>query len=105
MIYLDNNATTQVDPVVFEKMKPYFLDQFYNASSNTHSLGIQVKNVVEESRELIAELFNRNPQEIIFTSGSTESINLALKGIFNEVQNTLSIRYFFEEVVYCNFEI
>ena len=87
MIYLDNNATTQVDPVVFEKMKPYFLDQFYNASSNTHSLGIQVKNVVEESRELIAELFNRNPQEIIFTSGSTESINLALKGIFHEVQN------------------
>ena len=87
MIYLDNNATTQVDPVVFEKMKPYFLDQFYNASSNTHSLGIQVKNVVEESRELIAELLNRNPQEIIFTSGSTESINLALKGIFHEVQN------------------
>ena len=87
MIYLDNNATTQVDPAVFEKMKPYFLDQFYNASSNTHSLGIQVKNVVEESRELIAELFNRNPQEIIFTSGSTESINLALKGIFHEVQN------------------
>ena len=87
MIYLDNNATTQVDPAVFEKMKPYFLDKFYNASSNTHSLGIQVKNVVEESRELIAELINRNPQEIIFTSGSTESINLAIKGIFHEVQN------------------
>jgi len=87
VIYLDNNATTQVDPAVFEKMKPYFLDHFYNASSNTHSLGIQVKNAVEESRELIAELFHRNPQEIIFTSGSTESINLALKGIFHEVQN------------------
>ena len=87
MIYLDNNATTQVDPLVFEKIKPYFVDQFYNASSNTHSLGIKVKNVVEDCRELIAEIFNRNPQEIIFTSGSTESINLALKGIFHEASN------------------
>lgn len=87
MIYLDNNATTQVDPLVFDKMKPYFIDKFYNASSNTHSLGIQVKNVVEECRELIAEIFNRNSQEIIFTSGSTESINLALKGIFHETIN------------------
>ena len=87
MIYLDNNATTQVDPMVFETMKPYFVNEFYNASSATHSLGLKIKNVVEESREEIAEIFKRNPQEIIFTSGSTESINLALKGLFYDQNN------------------
>ncbi len=87
MIYLDNNATTQVDQKVFEKMKPYFTDQFYNASSNTHSPGIKIKNAVEESRDLIAELLERSPQEIIFTSGSTESINLAIKGFFEDLKD------------------
>lgn len=77
--YLDTAATTKLDNRVLEGMMPYFLDLFGNASS-THKLGEHSKNAVENSREKISSALNCSASEIIFTSGSTESINLAIKG-------------------------
>lgn len=79
LIYLDNAATTRIDNRVLEGMMPYFLDLFGNASS-THKLGEQSKKAIETSREKISTALNCDSSEIIFTSGSTESINLAIKG-------------------------
>lgn len=78
-IYLDYNATTPVAPEVLDAMRPWFTERFWNAAS-THSLGGVANDAVETARGQVADLIGAHPNEIVFTSGSTESINLALKG-------------------------
>lgn len=87
MIYLDYNATTPVDEQVLQEMLPYFTAKFGNAASNTHLPGMAAKNAVEQARVQIAQFIGCDTQEIIFTSGATESLNLAIKGVFNLYQN------------------
>ena len=79
-IYFDHSATTQVLPEVLEEMKPYFLEKFGNASS-IHSYGREARTAMEGARRSVASLLNADPKEIIFTSGGTESDNLAIKGV------------------------
>lgn len=87
LIYLDNNATTQVDSDVLEKMLPYFSEQYGNASSLQHIMGKKAAEAVHRAKMEVMALIDADEKELVFTSGATESINLAIKGVYNRYKS------------------
>ena len=83
MIYLDHNATTPLDPRVLDAMMPFLTDRFGNAASRHHSLGCDAATATETARQQVASTIGADPREIVWTSGATESDNLALQGVVN----------------------
>ncbi|MGZ4926492.1 MAG: aminotransferase class V-fold PLP-dependent enzyme, partial [Halobacteriota archaeon] len=83
MIYLDHAATTPMRPDILEVMRPYFLERFGNPSS-LHAYGLEARKAIEDAREQIAHAIGATPPEIIFTSGGTESDNMALRGVLRD---------------------
>jgi cysteine desulfurase len=86
MVYLDYNSTTPVDERVLAEMLPFFTEHFGNAASNTHSLGWYAQGAVDKARQQVADFIGAEISEIVFTSGATEAINMAIKGIFEAYQ-------------------
>jgi cysteine desulfurase len=87
MIYLDYNSTTPVDERVLAEMLPFFTEHFGNASSNTHPLGWYAQGAIDKARQQVANFIGAESSEIVFTSGATEAINMALKGVFEAYQS------------------
>ena len=100
MIYLDFNATTPVDPEVLEMIIPLFSENFGNASSVQHAFGMAASELIENARTQLANLVGARSASVVFASGSTEAINLGIRGIFSCYLLKLMIKDIFNEVLY-----